>query len=86
MYYCVVVSLGKNLLEIHRAFELEETKSLAFKFFFEKNGPTLLLDALEKFEVSSRISGNHLSLIGIIKIFDMLTFEEKSKTFFAPNI
>jgi hypothetical protein len=45
----------------------------------EINGPIQLMDALEKFEISSRISGNHLSLIGIMKLIDLLTLDESSK-------
>lgn len=46
--------------------------------FIEKEGISILLVALEKFELKSRATGNHNTIMMILKLFELLTSIEKS--------
>lgn len=59
------------LIEIVGQFEIEEDTELVLEIFISKNGIPLLVSTLEKFEIKSRVSNNHLSCISILKIFEM---------------
>ena len=40
--------------------------------FIERDGISILLAALEKFEIKSRTSGNHSTILMIVRLFDTL--------------
>lgn len=49
--------------------------------FIEKEGISILLVALDKFEIKSRQTGNHNTILMILKLFEILVSIEKSLSF-----
>jgi hypothetical protein len=76
---CKSVNKYKIYLELHKVISNSESFSYTCDQLILKFGIKILLETLEKFEISSRASGNHMNSIVVMKIFDCLTQHKEGR-------
>lgn len=68
------------MAEIINFFESAESQKITFQSLREIKCEAVLVETLENTEVQSRTSGNHKTLIGVLRILEMYLCQDESGT------